>query len=310
MTRIVPLRQPASDLHAPKSTPPIQQASPPIPIRLLTHNIRYATNRPFKGEAPWSTRRPYLTSELAFHSTGLPSTFICLQEVLHKQILAIHADLNDSGSHNGEWAYIGVGRDDGKEAGEYEPIFYRPAVWRLLEWQTRWLSETPMTPSKGWDASSTRIVTVGEFEHRETGRKVVVMNTHLDDQGVKSREESAKLILRLIDSVGKAKEPAAVLLSGDFNSHPDGAAYQVMTADESSMEDVCFKIPEKRRYGNEYTFTSFGFVDKKLTRIDFIFSRKGDKLNHCTYAVLSNLFDTGVYSSDHRAVVADLQLLG
>jgi hypothetical protein len=49
---------------------------------------------------------------------------------------------------NDEWAYIGVGRDDGKEKGEYSPIIYRPRVWRVDGWRTVWLSETPDRPGE------------------------------------------------------------------------------------------------------------------------------------------------------------------
>ena len=44
--------------------------------------------------------------------------------------------------------YIGVGRDDGKKAGEYSPILYRSAVWKVEAWKTVWLSETPDKPGK------------------------------------------------------------------------------------------------------------------------------------------------------------------
>jgi endonuclease/exonuclease/phosphatase family metal-dependent hydrolase len=212
--------------------------------------------------------------------------------------------LNQSPASDSEWAYIGVGRDDGKKAGEYSPIFYRPSVWHLKRWETRWLSETPSVPSKGWDASNIRIVTVGDFVHFETKQHITVLNTHLDDQGSRSREESAKIILSLTN----VNNASAILLAGDFNSPPDGGAYKIMTSSESIMQDIALRVPQEKRYGNEMTFTSFGHVDNKPSRIDFIFSRKGDKLTYRSYGVLANRFDDGVYLSDHRACVADLLL--
>jgi len=277
-------------------------------IRVITHNIRYATESPFKGEERWPVRCPRLCSELVFNSTSIPETFICPQEVLHSQLVDVSNSLNESVS-GGEWRFIGVGRDDGEKAGEYSPIFYRPSIFHLKKWRTVWLSETPEKPSKGWDAASIRIVTVGLFQHCATGKDVLVMNTHFDNQGVRSREESAKLILNLIDSETKSKDFSAVLVAGDFNSPVDDAAYQVMTAPESSMEDIGVKIPKGRQYGNEITFTSFGHVDNTPARIDFIFARKRDCLRYVTYAVLANRFDDEVYLLDHRACVADLQLV-
>ncbi|CZR61409.1 related to endonuclease/exonuclease/phosphatase family protein [Phialocephala subalpina] len=278
-----------------------------IRIRIISHNIRYATESPFKGEERWPIRCPRLCSELVFNSVQ-PTTFICLQEVLHSQLVDIIESLNESSSPDIRWEYIGVGRDDGKQAGEYSPVIYRPSVWHLNWSETRWLSETPEIPSKGWDASCIRLVTVGNFTHVQTGRKVLVLSTHLDNDGFISRKESAKLILGGIETFSETNDASAVLLAGDFNSPPDDGAYQIMTSPDSIMEDIGSNVPKKKRHGNEMTFTSFGHVDNEPSRIDFIFSRKGDKVEYRTYAVLANRFDDGVYLSDHRACVADLVL--
>lgn len=280
-----------------------------ISLRLLTHNIRYATANPFPGEELWTVRRRLLCSELHFHSASVPETFICLQEVLHIQIVDILSSLNEGD----DWAYCGVGRDDGKEAGEYSPIFYRPSVWKLKTWRTVWLSETPeKAGSKGWDASSVRIVTIGIFRHAKTDQPVIIMSTHFDDQGYISRRESAKMILSLVAEYQNSsdwKGSIPILLAGDFNSTTDGDAYKIVTAPSSTMVDLRELVPAEKRYGNELTFTSFGTIDDVPSRIDFLFS---NKQRHCvprTYAVLPNRFDDGVYLSDHRAVVADLMLL-
>lgn len=87
----------------------------PLPIRLLTHNIRYATNSPFKGEEKWVIRKPRLINELSFN-TAHAESFICLQEVLHQQLLDILSGLNSGlNSEKKVWDYVGVGRDDGKQ---------------------------------------------------------------------------------------------------------------------------------------------------------------------------------------------------
>ncbi|CAG8974687.1 hypothetical protein HYALB_00006422 [Hymenoscyphus albidus] len=270
----------------------------PINLRIITHNIRYATQTPFEGEEPWPIRRPRLCSQLIFNSTTTPETVICLQEVLHTQLVDIMASLNSSAS-DGKWAYVGVGRDDGKEAGEYSPIIYRSNIWKVVEWRTVWLSETPTTPSKGWDAASIRIVT----------SLILIMSTHFDDQGSISRQESAKIILEIIEVEAKARDYSSVLLAGDFNSSPNDGAYQIMTGSQSAMQELGMLLPKEERYGNGLTFTSFGHVDNIPSRIDFIFSRKGNHDVLLTYGVLSNRFDDGIYLSDHRACMADMRVL-
>jgi endonuclease/exonuclease/phosphatase family metal-dependent hydrolase len=279
-----------------------------IPIRVISHNIRYATQSPFKGEKPWPIRRPRLCAELTFHSLH-PESFICLQEVLHSQLEEIHESLNKEMDPCALWQRIGVGRDDGKAAGEFGPIFYRPAVWDLAGWKTVWLSETPERPSKGWDAALPRIVTIGFFQHKATQRRVVVMNTHFDHQGVRARAMSAKLILKLVEehqAVQASSAAMPVLLAGDFNSTPDDAAYQIMTDPASVMVDVRDSIPKGKRYGHQMTFTSFGELPPSI--IDFIFSNKNDVCLARSYGVLENRFDDGIYVSDHRAVVGDFLL--
>ena len=282
----------------------------PLPIRILTKNIRYATNNPFQGEERWTERRPYLTRELSFNTVHCQESFICLQEVLHNQIEDIWSDLNAADI----WGYIGVGRDDGDKAGEYSPIFYRPTVWGLEKWDTVWLSRTPSKPSKDWDAGSIRILTIGVFIHRATKRKVVAMNTHLDDASSRSRLESAKIILSQVKEAQEYKG-LPVFLGGDFNSEPGEEAYLEVTGDSSPMADLKHLVPASRQYGDSNTFSGFTEATRRK-RIDFIFlghtteqGGRGSTWSPTGYAVLPNRFEDGVYNSDHQAVVGDMELV-
>jgi hypothetical protein len=72
-----------------------------------------------------------------------------------------------------KWKYIGVGRDDGITKGEYSPIFYNSEVHELISWRYFWLSETPDRPSRGWDANSIRICTVGRFGFKKAGQNTL-----------------------------------------------------------------------------------------------------------------------------------------
>ena len=278
----------------------------PLAIRLLTHNIRYATSSPFKGEDYWPIRKPRMINELRFNTAHCAESFICLQEVLHGQLLDIVSGLNSS--HDTEWQYIGVGRDDGHEAGEYSPILYRPAIWELIEWNTIWLSPTPDKPSIGWDAACIRILTIGIFQHRESKKRVVAMSTHLDHAGPTSRVESAKIILK--QTAEYRDEANGIFLAGDFNSPPDTEAYKLMISNDSLMFDLRSHVPEEERYGHNLTFS--GFQNKPDHRIDFLFLEKctdsKDPWRVNGYAVLENRFEDNVYNSDHRAVVGDVQL--
>lgn len=300
--------------------------SGPIPIRLLTHNIRYATASPSEGEEKWNVRSPRIISELRFNTAYCPASFICLQEVLHHQLLDILANLGQDAS---TWAYIGVGRDDGKEAGEYSPIIYQPDVWILQFHKTVWLSKTPDRPSRSWDAASIRILTVGKFQHRHSRKTIVAMNTHLDDQGSRSRLEAVKIILKQVsDTIDQEEDDSKIcpaFLAGDFNSEPTQEAYTTITSEGSPFSDLYQLVPDNNKYGDNNTFTGFDPGATQPQRIDFLFinywphnksvwdsehSKSGAQpWDVLGYGVLANRFEDAIYSSDHRAVVGDLLLL-
>ena len=286
-----------------------------LPIRLYTHNIRYASANLFKNELPWSKRAPLIIRSIRFHALHNPESLICLQEVLHHQLLNILEGLGP------EWAHIGVGRDDGEKAGEYTPILFRCCVWAIQSSQTIWLSPTPEKPSKGWDAYNKRILTSVLLKHCESGQSVLALNTHLDDQGTQSRFQSAKIILAHIatqqeqyqskqQQQQQQQEPLRklpIFLAGDFNSTPDEEAYLLLVTENSPLFDLRTAVGKSDRYGHENTFTGFENRPVDQKRIDFLFLSK-DCWHVHGYGVLETKFEDGVYSSDHRPVVGNLVL--
>ncbi|KAK5658667.1 hypothetical protein OQA88_2063 [Cercophora sp. LCS_1] len=282
-------------------SPPLQ----PFPIRALTFNIRYAVSSPSPPEPAWSQRLPPILSQL--QSVTTPNTFFSFQEVLHAQLVDLLSGLNgvtNPGSNGAppigpKWGYIGVARDDGVRRGEYSPVIYPLTTFELLRNETTWLSPTPDKPSKGWDAGSIRILTTGVFRHKETGRKVIVGSTHLDNAGERSRRESIPIISAVLKRVAARYEVGAVVLGGDFNSRPDGEAYKLMAKE---MKDLYTIVGDKK--GGERTWT--GFDGKGTGRIDFVWVGEGIKGEG--YEVLENA-KGAVYFSDHKAVLGDLVVL-
>lgn len=81
----------------------------------------------------------------ALLSTG-PIDIVGFQEVLHNQLLDLQALLPG-------YDCVGVGRDDGKQKGEYSPVFWDGSQFELVRWKTVWLSPHPdQAGSIGWDA--------------------------------------------------------------------------------------------------------------------------------------------------------------
>lgn len=276
-----------------------------MPLRVVSYNIRYATQTPVLGERPWDIRFPKLCTQLRFITAGQQSPFICLQEALYSQVIDIQANLGPS------WSHIGRGRGEGETDGEFSPIFYRSDTWSCIRSETRWLSKTPWKPSQGWDAVLNRIVTMGEFTHKATSTRVIVMSTHFDHIGVKARQHSAELLIEFAKEWGQGSEiqPSVVLIGGDFNSTPDDGAYKTMTATGSGMSDLSSLLPLERHYGNHLTYTSFGEPTEWPKRIDFLFIQEPRTAVITDFGVLANSFDDQIRISDHRPVVADLEIM-
>ncbi|WWD16477.1 hypothetical protein CI109_100903 [Kwoniella shandongensis] len=267
-------------------------------IHVATVNVRnnhdYSPPRNWNdpySEKPWDERKTRLVDTLL--STG-PLDIAGFQEVLHSQLLDLTHFLGKT------YSYVGVGRDDGKEAGEYSPIFYNNEKYELVDWTTVWLSSTPDVPgSKGWDAALPRIATFLSLRTRTKHRGPLIhaINTHYDHRGLVARARSSLLIRSQIHRwVGKVEkqenvsEPGVILLFGDFNSPPHEDGYRNITSlhplpsnqpsytfldtfthfstrkynDESSPVQT-------RPYGPVHTYTDFAPPgSRNATRIDFI----------------------------------------
>ncbi|WP_318344462.1 endonuclease/exonuclease/phosphatase family protein [Flagellimonas baculiformis] len=254
-------------------------------IDVISYNIRY--DNPDDNPNNWDNRKDFLISQLNFHAPDVFGT----QEGLVHQLKDI-----DNGLEN--YTYFGVGRDHGDERGEFTAIFYNTKKLKLLEQSTFWLSETPETPSKGWDAALPRICTYGLFENKEDGNKFMVFNTHFDHVGVQAREESSKLILKKIKELNQDGLP--VVLTGDFNLETESPGVQVILGE---MEDAQIAAG-KNAFGPTGTFNGFDFDKPVERRIDYIFVSEAFEV--LKSAILSDSKDLR-YPSDHLPVFARLK---
>ncbi len=217
-------------------------------------------------------------------------SFIGTQEALHRQVVYIDSSLTD-------FSYIGVGRDDGKQKGEYSAIHYNSALYKVLKHDTFWLSETPEKPSVGWDAALERICTYGLFENKDTGEKMWVFNTHFDHKGETAREKSAELIVEKIKEINKDNLP--VVLTGDFNLTPDQKPIQRI---KEYMKDGQ-EITSNPFYGPSGSFNGFDPEMVLDRRIDYIFVKN---LHVENYTHIDDRKENLKYISDHLPVMATL----
>lgn len=250
------------------------------PVIIATYNLRY--NNPGDGINAWPNRKENVKALIRFHEFDIFGT----EEGLIDQIKDL-AEME-------EYAYIGKGRDDGKEAGEHSAIFYRKSRFQLLQSGDFWLSETPEVPGKGWDAKCcNRICSWGEFKDLKTKKKFFFFCVHFDHQGVVARQESGKLMVKKIKEIAKG---APVISVGDFNSTPETEQIQEM---QTILRDS-YKVTETPPYGPAGTFNAFKFDAPLKWRIDYIFVSPGIRV--LKYGVLTDAKDQR-YPSDHQPVM-------
>ena len=252
-------------------------------IRVATYNLRY--DNPGDGVNAWPSRKENVKALIRYHDFDIFGT----QEGLVNQ-------LNDL-CEMPEYAYFGAGRNDGKDGGEHSAIFYKTERFKLLESGNFWLSETPDTPRKGWDATCcNRICSWAKFKDANTKKVFYFFNVHFDHQGVVARRESGKLMIQKIKEIAGN---APVIFTGDLNSTPETEQVQTI----QTLLNDSYQVTAMPPYGPAGTFNGFHFDAPLKERIDYIFVNKSFKV--LKYAVLTDAKDQR-YPSDHLPVVADV----
>ncbi|MDD4442899.1 MAG: DUF4965 domain-containing protein [Kiritimatiellia bacterium] len=293
-------------------------AAQPSPFRIATFNIRLAGASVAKpADRPpnsWTCRVDRVCALIAKQGFDL----IGLQEAQANQIDDMLARMGAA------WAYVGVGREDGRRGGEYSCIFYRTNRFAVTRSGTFWLSETPEVPgSKSWETACPRVCTWADMKDLKTGKTFVCFNTHLDHMSKEARRNGMALILARMARVAQGRP---VLLTGDMNATPEkrpvdaaavqadfksagpkephaaGGPYAIATA---NLRDS-FDVTRTPHAGPIKTFSGFKYVEHPEGQpIDYIFVSAGvDVLTHATL----NDSENQLYPSDHFPVSADVSI--
>lgn len=255
-------------------------------IKVLTFNIR--RDKGDDGINNWDYRKPHVAALLKKYRPDVA----VFQEVLAHQLEDLKKMLSD-------YHWTGVGRDDGKAAGEFAPIFYKDLT--VKQQGTFWFSDTPDIPSCTWPGM-TRICTWVDFNGK---KPFTLLNTHLEYQFEETQLKSIDLIRRRITEYS-ADHP--FILTGDFNFNPDSRPYEMLsyffsdsfTKDSSSAEESSAGAPA----GTYHGFTGKVPTDpQESNRIDYIWYR--GKVETADFRIIMDRAgeDPGVYPSDHWPVI-------
>ena len=250
-------------------------------LRVMSFNVRVPVDR--EGDKRWEVRRSAMAALIRQQYPDVFGT----QELVKQQADYLTEQLPN---------YRGFGHSrDGSEDGERMGVFYDTRRLKLLDSGDFWLSDTPeVVGSISWGHPFPRMVTWGLFERRTDHRRFYLFDTHLPyrEQDEPARVQGAALIVSRLKAL-----PAGipVVLTGDFNTTPDGPTYRTLT---TLLADT--RLQASAASGPDATFHDFtGHSDR---RIDWILVRG---LTTTGFSTL-DARPEGHWPSDHFPVLAEL----
>lgn len=252
-------------------------------MRIMSFNIRCGN----VGSDTWEDRIGIVCQTML--ESGADS--IGVQEATPEWMKVLNENISD------KYAYVGIGRDDGKNEGEYSAVFYLKDKYTPLDSGTFWLSQTPDEPSFGWDAVCKRVCTWVLLQNKETGKKYVHLNTHFDHIGVEARRNSVDMIVRKAKDFGSTP----VVFTADMNVVQGSENYNQFV-NSGVLADTKFAAPDTMNY---CTYHDTHPEKNKDEIIDYVMINDG--FSAVKYRVVTDGID-GRFVSDHYPIYADLEM--
>ncbi len=255
----------------------------PAQIRVVTWNILRGREQGWPWlRGGWRERKGALASALQ----SVRPDILCVQEALPQQVEFLERMLP---TH----CRVGVGRDDGRSAGEHCAILFERDRFEKVDDGTFWLEE-PCDRPAGWRLAGSmrpkRICTWVRLRDRLTGRTFRIFNTHLY-LTEESRQRAAKLI---IDRIAEGHLGEPILLAGDFNATEAARSRRRFTEARFASTSALAQQP------TEATYQFYGIP---LRNLDEILAGPGWRVHR--HQVIK-LKPGNRYPSDHFGVMADL----
>ncbi len=236
----------------------------------MTMNLRFGLAD--DGDNSWPNRKQVCAELLRRY----PSTFLGIQESNHFQTRFLIQNLR---AHH----FIGW-HNPSKERWQSNLIFYHN-TWECLKSKHYFLTDTPGIESKMPGSKWPRQCVIGLF--RKASYKVIIANTHFDfEESV--QKKSVALVIRFLSEF---PGDCPVIITGDFNSNPDGKAHALFRA-----KGFC------EAFDNQHSTTFHNFTGKETRdHIDWILYRGHLKL--IQKKIITDSV-SGRYPSDHYPVMA------
>ena len=279
-------------LAAPVAATAQEPAQPANRIEVITYNIRYLNQN--DGPDHWDQRAAAVAEMIG------KGDIVGLQEATRKQIDDVLPKLTD-------FDWYGVGRNDGKDGGEFTPVLWRKDRFEAVDRGTFWLGpDTEAVGKPAWGANLPRIcswVVLRPVGSESAAGELLVMNTHFDHQSAEARVNSAKLIRQQAQALAGDRD---LVIMGDLNARPDSAPLAALTANDGGfvLADTITRS-ETPPQGPTGTWNGFRQIAPN-TRIDFILTR-ADRPRVLAHTTQDPKTPAGRFASDHLPVVVTLQ---
>jgi endonuclease/exonuclease/phosphatase family metal-dependent hydrolase len=197
------------------------QTSTDATIRVMTFNIRYGQGD--TGRHRWPRRRALVIARIRAFDPDLLGLQECSDD---SQARYVRRLLN-------EWRFEGVRSADPDCPIEMAPALYKRSAFERLDAGHFWLSETPAVPgSRSWDSAFARVATWVKLLHRETGRPLVFLNTHVD-YAPQALQASADILHRWIDQTSRQ---FPLIVTGDFNADANSSIYRRLVCKDALFD--------------------------------------------------------------------------
>jgi endonuclease/exonuclease/phosphatase family metal-dependent hydrolase len=259
------------------------------PLVVMSYNIRREGAE--KAETRlWQNRLPLIATLLK----NIKPDIIGFQEVINHQQEDLQKELPD-------FNMIGESRGSswwGLATDEATPIAYKKDAFELKDHGT--FSVNPELNSwtwMPWHRAETgllpRVCTWAKLKDKQTNKEFYVYNTHLDHMYRQAREISAQKVMQDVEQ----RTPGyPVIMMGDFNTPIEGEMKNILTRQFMLAKDKTERVEGPRE-------TATGWDNTKLAEIDHILVNK-----LITAVERYRVVEADGYPSDHRPVVADIQL--
>lgn len=268
-------------------------------LRVMSFNVRFAKagHSEAAAENNWNDPRHPRRERAIRVVRDVNPDLLGVQEARQEQI----KDFKDALP---EFEFYGVGRDDGKDGGEFSGIFFRKDRFTKKDAGSFWLSATPDKPGTTFSPNKLpRIASWVRLADKVAGREFVYLNMHWDHEDVPAREKTASLVRERLATIAR---DLPIIVTGDLNSHEDTKAFATLVGNDGPGRPLAdsYREVHPQRAKDEASFDNWRGTTKG-SRIDFIlhtaeFAPSAAEIVRTNYE--------GLWPSDHYPVTATLTL--